>query len=96
MAFDQEQHFEAGSAGRSTAAFLPECQDNPGSVNLRIHAEDEKFLRELADAAGDKDLATWRYLRTGDSLARTVGRFIDWDFGAFSNLTSFLDFACGE
>ncbi len=95
MAFDEEPGFDAASIGRSTAAFLSQCLDTPGPLKLRIHGEDEMFLRELADAAGDKDLATWRYLRTGDMLARALGQFVDWKFGGFGNLKSVLDFACG-
>ncbi len=92
---DEEPGFDAASVGPSTAAFLSRCLDAPGALELRIHAEDEMFLREMADAAGDKDLATWRYLRTGDLLARAVRQSVEWKFGGFGNLTSLLDFACG-
>ncbi len=92
---DEEPGYDAASVGPSTAAFLSQCLAAPGSLKLRIHADDEMFLRELADAAGDSDLATWRYLRTGDLIAREVGQFVDWWFGGFDNLTTLLDFACG-
>ncbi|MFB3903055.1 MAG: trans-aconitate 2-methyltransferase [Acidobacteriota bacterium] len=74
---------------------MSECSISPGSVNLRIHGNDEMYLRELAEAAGNKDLATWRYLRTGEQIARAVDRFMEWKFGGLDKVTSLLDFACG-
>jgi len=62
---------------------------------LNICEDDEMYLFALSNVQDDSDRALVRNYSLGRRILDTVKQIVDWHFGSFENVPSFLDFACG-
>ncbi|MGB3265621.1 MAG: methyltransferase, partial [Microcoleus sp.] len=82
-------------------ALIREQAKLPEDFKLNICEDDEMYLFSLSNAkedAGnedDRDRALVRYYAIGRRIRDAVKQVVDWHFGGFENVPSFLDFACG-
>lgn len=79
-------------------AFIRDQAKFPEDFKLNICEDDEMYLFSLKNAANDLDDGTRalvRYYAIGRSVLNTVKQVVEWHFGSFENVSSFLDFACG-
>jgi SAM-dependent methyltransferase len=79
-------------------AFIREQAKFPEDFKLNICEDDEMYLFSLKKAPDDRDDGTRalvRYYAIGRSVLDTVKQVVEWHFGSFENVPSFLDFACG-
>ena len=79
-------------------AFIREQAKFPEDFKLKICEDDEMYLFSLKKVAEDGDdgtRAVVRYYAIGRSVLHTVKQVVEWYFGSFKNVPSFLDFACG-
>lgn len=70
----------------------------PEDFKLNICEDDEMYLFSLNNVKDDleaRDRALVRYYAIGRSVLDTVKQVVEWHFGSFENVPSFLDFACG-
>lgn len=67
----------------------------PEDFKLHICEDDEMYLFSLSNVKDDSDRALLRYYSLGRRILDTVKQVVDWHFGSFENVPSFLDFACG-
>jgi SAM-dependent methyltransferase len=67
----------------------------PEDFKLNICEDDEMYLFSLSNVKDDSDRALVRYYSIGRRILETVKQVVDWHFGSFENVPSFLDFACG-
>jgi SAM-dependent methyltransferase len=67
----------------------------PEDFKLNICEDDEMYLFALGNVQNDSDRALVRYYSLGRRILDTVKQVVDWHFGGFKNVPSFLDFACG-
>jgi hypothetical protein len=67
----------------------------PADFKLKICEDDEMYLFSLSNVTDDSDRALVRYYSLGRSILDAVKQVVDWHFGSFENVQSFLDFACG-
>jgi len=79
-------------------AFIRDQARFPEDFKLNICEDDEMYLFSLKNVADDLDDGTRalvRYYALGRSVLDTVKQVVEWHFGSFENVPSFLDFACG-
>jgi SAM-dependent methyltransferase len=79
-------------------AFIRDQAKFPEDFKLKICEDDEMYLFSLKNVADDRDDGTRalvRYYAIGRSVLDTVKQVVEWHFGSFENVPSFLDFACG-
>ncbi|MEG4318966.1 MULTISPECIES: methyltransferase [unclassified Microcoleus] len=76
-------------------AFIREQAKFPEDFKLNICEDDEMYLFALSNVKDDRDRALVRYYSLGRRILDTVKQVVDWHFGSFENVPSFLDFACG-
>ncbi|WP_293352002.1 MULTISPECIES: methyltransferase [unclassified Microcoleus] len=76
-------------------AFIREQAKFPEDFKLNICENDEMYLFALSNVKDDRDRALVRYYSLGRRILDTVKQVVDWHFGSFENVPSFLDFACG-
>jgi len=79
-------------------AFIRDQAKFPEDFKLKICEDDEMYLFSLKNVADDLDDGTRalvRYYAIGRSVLDTVKQVVEWHFGSFENVPSFLDFACG-
>ncbi len=76
-------------------AFIREQAKFPEDFKLNICEDDEMYLFALSNVKDDRDRALVRYYAIGRRILDTVKQVVDWHFGGFENVQSFLDFACG-
>ena len=79
-------------------AFIRDQAKFPEDFKLKICEDDEMYLFSLTNVADDLDDGTRalvRYYAIGRSVLNTVKQVVEWHFGSFENVPSFLDFACG-
>ena len=76
-------------------AFIREQAKFPEDFKLNICEDDEMYLFSLSNVKDDRDRALVRYYAIGRRILDTVKQVVDWHFGSFENVPSFLDFACG-
>lgn len=76
-------------------AFIREQAKFPEDFKLNICEDDEMYLFSLNNVKDDRDRALVRYYAIGRRILDTVKQVVDWHFGSFENVSSFLDFACG-
>jgi SAM-dependent methyltransferase len=79
-------------------AFIRDQAKFPEDFKLNICEDDEMYLFSLKNVADDGDDGTRalvRYYAIGRSVLDTVKQVVEWHFGSFENVPSFLDFACG-
>ncbi len=76
-------------------AFIREQAKFPEDFKLNICEDDEMYLFALNNVKDDRDRALVRYYAIGRRIRDTVKQVVDWHFGGFENVPSFLDFACG-
>src|SRR4028118_1138797 len=79
-------------------AFIRDQAKFPEDFKLKICEDDEMYLFSLKKVAEDGDDGTRalvRYYTIGRSVLHTVKQVVEWYFGSFENVPSFLDFACG-
>ena len=79
-------------------AFIRDQAKFPEDFKLKICEDDEMYLFSLKNVADDLDDGTRalvRYYAIGRSVLHTVKQVVEWHFGSFENVPSFLDFACG-
>ncbi len=79
-------------------AFIRDQAKFPEDFKLKICQDDEMYLFSLKNVADDLDDGTRalvRYYAIGRSVLDTVKQVVEWHFGSFENVPSFLDFACG-
>lgn len=67
----------------------------PEDFKLNICEDDEMYLFSLGNVKDDSDRALVRYYSIGRRILETVKQVVEWHFGSFQNVPSFLDFACG-
>jgi SAM-dependent methyltransferase len=79
-------------------AFIRDQAKFPEDFKLKICEDDEMYLfsmKKVADDGDDGTRALVRYYAIGRSVLDTVKQVVEWHFGSFENVPSFLDFACG-
>ena len=79
-------------------AFIRDQAKFPEDFKLKICEDDEMYLFSLNNVKDDleaRDRALVRYYAIGRSVLDTVKQVVEWHFGSFENVPSFLDFACG-
>ncbi|MEG4942099.1 methyltransferase [Microcoleus sp. F4-D5] len=76
-------------------AFIQDQTKFPENFKLNICEDDEMYLFSLNNVKDDRDRALVRYYSIGRRILDTVKQVVDWHFGSFENVPSFLDFACG-
>ena len=79
-------------------AFIRDQAKFPEDFKLNICEDDEMYLfsmKKVADDGDDGTRALVRYYAIGRSVLDTVKQVVEWHFGSFENVPSFLDFACG-
>ncbi|MEG4165989.1 MULTISPECIES: methyltransferase [unclassified Microcoleus] len=76
-------------------AFIQDQAKFPENFKLNICEDDEMYLFSLNNVKDDRDQALVRYYALGRSVLATVKQVVEWHFGSFENVPSFLDFACG-
>jgi hypothetical protein len=62
---------------------------------VEIDPEDEMLLFFTTHLGQGANSATMHYYQTGKRIYQSLKRFVDWHFGGFDRVSSFLDFACG-
>jgi 2-polyprenyl-3-methyl-5-hydroxy-6-metoxy-1,4-benzoquinol methylase len=67
----------------------------PADFQTQICEEDEMYLYSLSNVDQDSDRALVRYYAIGNRILDAVKQIIEWHFGGWENVSSFLDFACG-
>ena len=67
----------------------------PADFKMNICEDDEMYLFSLSNVKEDRDRALVRYYAIGRSILDAVKQIVDWHFGSFDRVGSFLDFACG-
>lgn len=65
-----------------------------GRFNTNIHTVDQ-MLTFVASVVGSEEIARGQYFRSGAQLMDIVRQLVEWRFGSFGNIQSFLDFAGG-
>ncbi|WP_293128472.1 methyltransferase [Microcoleus sp. bin38.metabat.b11b12b14.051] len=75
--------------------FIREQAKFPEDFKPNICEDDEMYLFALSNTKDDRDRALVRYYSLGRRILDTVKQVVDWHFGSFDNVPSFLDFACG-
>ncbi|MEL7035298.1 MAG: methyltransferase domain-containing protein [Cyanobacteria bacterium J06592_8] len=70
--------------------------DSPQTFKPKIAVADEMFLYQL-DELEDRnfDQALVSYYCLGESLCNSIQQIVNYYFGGFDKISSFLDFACG-
>ncbi|EGK85613.1 methyltransferase domain-containing protein [Microcoleus vaginatus PCC 9802] len=76
-------------------AFIQDQAKFPENFKLNICEDDEMYLFSLKNVKDDRDRALVRYYSLGRRILDTVKQVVEWHFGSFENVPSFLDFACG-
>ncbi|MEG4090029.1 methyltransferase [Microcoleus sp. Pol12B4] len=76
-------------------AFIQDQTKFPENFKLNICEDDEMYLFSLNNVKDDRDRALVRYYSIGHRILDTVKQVVEWHFGSFENVPSFLDFACG-
>jgi SAM-dependent methyltransferase len=76
-------------------ALIREQAKSPEDFKLNICEDDEMYLFALGNVKDDRDRALVRYYSLGRRILDTIKQIVDWHFGSFENVPSFLDFACG-
>jgi SAM-dependent methyltransferase len=76
-------------------ALIREQAKFPEDFKLNICEDDEMYLFSLSNVKDDSDRALVRYYCLGRRILDTVKQVVDWHFGSFEKVPSFLDFACG-
>ncbi|MEG3905065.1 methyltransferase [Microcoleus sp. B4-C5] len=76
-------------------AFIQDQTKFPENFKLNICEDDEMYLFSLNNVKDDRDRALVRYYSIGRRILDTVKQVVEWHFGSFENVPSFLDFACG-
>lgn len=79
-------------------AFIRDQAKFPEDFKLNICEDDEMYLFSLNNVKDDLEArarALVRYYAIGRSVLDTVKQVVEWHFGSFENVPSFLDFACG-
>ena len=79
-------------------AFIRDQAKFPEDFKLNICEDDEMYLfslKKVADDGDDGTRALVRYYAIGRSVLDTVKQVVEWHFGSFEDVPSFLDFACG-
>lgn len=76
-------------------AFIQDQAKFPGNFKRNICEDDEMYLFSLKNVKDDRDRALVRYYSIGRRILDTVKQVVEWHFGSFENVPSFLDFACG-
>ncbi|MEG3895927.1 MULTISPECIES: methyltransferase [unclassified Microcoleus] len=76
-------------------AFIQDRAKFPEAFKRNICEDDEMYLFSLNNVKDDRDRAFVRYYAIGRRILDTVKQVVDWHFGSFENVPSFLDFACG-
>jgi SAM-dependent methyltransferase len=79
-------------------AFIRDQAKFPEDFKLNICEDDEMYLfsmKKVAEDGDDGTRALVRYYAIGRSVLDTVKQVVEWHFGSFENVPSFLDFACG-
>ena len=75
--------------------FIREQAKFPEDFKPNICEDDEMYLFALSNTKDDRDRAFVRYYSLGRRILDTVKQVVDWHFGSFDSVPSFLDFACG-
>ncbi|UNU24273.1 methyltransferase [Microcoleus vaginatus] len=76
-------------------AFIQDQAKFPENFKLNICEDDEMYLFSLKNVKDDRDRALVRYYSIGRRILDTVKQVVEWHFGSFEKVPSFLDFACG-
>jgi len=76
-------------------AFIQDQAKFPENFKLNICEDDEMYLFSLNNVKDDRDRALVRYYAIGRRILDTVKQVVEWHFGSFEKVPSFLDFACG-
>lgn len=79
-------------------AFIRDQAKFPEDFKLKICEDDEMYLfslKKIPEDGDDGTRALVRYYAIGRSVLETVKQVVEWHFGSFENVPSFLDFACG-
>ncbi|HSF73178.1 MAG TPA: methyltransferase [Microcoleus sp.] len=76
-------------------AFIQDQAKFPEIFKLNICEDDEMYLFSLNNVKDDRARALVRYYSIGRRILDTVKQVVEWHFGSFENVPSFLDFACG-
>ncbi|MEG4489428.1 methyltransferase [Microcoleus sp. D2_18a_B4] len=76
-------------------AFIQDQAKFPENFKLNICEDDEMYLFSLNNVKDDRERAWVRYYSIGRRILDTVKQVVEWHFGSFENVPSFLDFACG-
>jgi SAM-dependent methyltransferase len=67
----------------------------PADFKQNICEDDEMYLFSLSNVKDDTDRALVRYYSLGRRILDAVQQVVNWHFGSFDRVNSFLDFACG-
>ncbi|NES96982.1 MAG: class I SAM-dependent methyltransferase [Desertifilum sp. SIO1I2] len=76
-------------------AFIQDQAVQAATFNSNIHPDDEMFSFLLDFYQGNTEKALLAYFKSGQEVMDRVRQIIEWKFGNFEKLESFLDFACG-
>ena len=76
-------------------AFIQDQTQEPKKIKVTIHSQDEMYLYALKNTQGCCAQALMRYFSNGKRILDAVKQIVEWHFGSFENISSFLDFASG-
>lgn len=82
----------ADAVRRLIARSLPSPRFSGAS--LVVHPDDDMFAFSVG-ITGHDAIGAMAYFRAGISIHETVRKIVDWRYGGFSGIRSFLDFASG-
>ncbi|MCZ0898906.1 SAM-dependent methyltransferase, partial [Microcoleus sp. HI-ES] len=71
-------------------AFIQDQAKFPENFKLNICEDDEMYLFSLNNVKDDRDRALVRYYSIGRRILDTVKQVVEWHFGSFENVPSFL------
>jgi SAM-dependent methyltransferase len=85
----------AADGGQFTSNYLRVLVPSPEMLNTSIHPNDEMYVFTERAFHGQRNQALCSYFGTGKQIYDAVRQVVDWRFGGFRNVSSFLDFAAG-
>ena len=85
-----------GHEQRIVDVFVGSLVQKPASFDRTIDDDDEMYLYTLEfGVRGNRAWATLAYLHAGNQMMDAVRQIVQWGFGGFGNVSTFMDFACG-
>lgn len=76
-------------------ALIQDQAKSPADFRPDICEDDEMYLFSLSNLDDNADRALVRYYSLGRRILDCVKQVVEWHFGSFDQVSSFLDFACG-